>query len=197
MLAVSFQEDAAHWKAFLTGDQSAYGQLYARYAPQLYNYGCKLYANRSLVEDCIQQLFLYLLTHRTHLSAVENVKAYLVKAFRRDLLRAAADARKQLELPVDDSCFDIIVSPETRLISDQTTLARREKVAAEINKLPPRMKEVLFLRFYENLSFEDIAAIMNIHQKSVYKMVYKAFDKLRHRLIDFPLWLAMGWLLWK
>lgn len=197
MFAFSSQEDAARWKAFLTGDQSAYGQLYASYAPQLYNYGCKLYSDRPLVEDCIQNLFLYLLAHRANLSAVDNVKAYLVKAFRRDLLRAAAEARKQRDLPEDESCFNIIVSPETRLISDQTTLARREKVAAEINQLPPRMKEVLFLRFYENLSFEDIAAIMNIHQKSVYKMVYKAFDKLRHRLIDFPLWLAMGWLLWK
>src|SRR5690606_25818422 len=109
--------------------------------------------DRPLVEDCIQNLFMYLLTHRTHLSAVENVKAYLVKAFRRDLLRAATDARKLRDLPEEESCFDIIVSPETRLISDQTTLARREKVAAEINRLPPRMKEVLFLRFYENLSF--------------------------------------------
>lgn len=197
MFAVSIQEDAAHWKAFLTGNQSSYGQLYARYAPQLYNYGCKLYPDRVLVEDCIQNLFLYLLTHRTRLSAVENVKAYLVRALRRDLLRAASEARKQQGPLPEDSCFDIVVSPETRLISDQATLARREKVAEEINKLPPRMKEVLFLRFYENLSFEEIAAIMNIHQRSVYKMMYKAFDKLRHRLVDFPLWLAMGWLLWK
>lgn len=195
MYATSFHDDASEWQAFITGNQASCGTLYARYAPQLYNYGCKLHADRSLIEDCIQQLFLYLLTHRSHLSAVQNVKAYLVKAFRRDLLRMATENRKQQEFPAEG--FDITISPETQLISDESTLARRKKVAEEINALPPRMKEVLFLRFYENLSFEDIAAVMNIHQKSVYKMVYKAFDKLRHRLIDFPLWLAMGWLLWK
>jgi len=97
-------------------------------------------------------------------------------------------------LPEED-CFDIVISPESALIARQSQLRRREKVMSALKALPPRMKEALFLRFYENLSFEDIAAVMDIDQKSVYKMIYKAIDKLRRQLADFPLWTLLALLI--
>jgi RNA polymerase sigma factor (sigma-70 family) len=182
--------DAGIWQQFLTGSREAFGELYARFAPLLYNYGCKQCTDARLAEDCIQDVFEYLLTHHARLSPVANVKAYLLKAYRRALLRKISQARKisPAALPEPDHCFEVIISPESQLIEQQSTLHRREIVKRALNALPPRMKEALFLRFYENLPFEDIAAVMDIDQKSVYKMIYKAFDKLRRKLADFPLW---------
>jgi len=179
------------WRHFLEGRGDAFAGLYARFAPLLYNYGRKQCADVLLVEDCIQDVFEYLLAHRAGLSPVTNVKAYLLKSYRRILWRKINNLRRQASLSLpDDECFEIVISPESRLIEGQSALRRREGVRRELNMLPPRMKEALYLRFYENMPFEDIAAVMDIDQKSVYKMIYKAFDKLRQRLADFPLWLA-------
>jgi RNA polymerase sigma-70 factor (ECF subfamily) len=188
----SREGDAVVWQQFLEGSRDAFAALYASFAPLLYNYGCKQCADPRLVEDCIQDVFEYLLAHRTQLSQVSNVRAYLIKAYRRALLRKISNVRKNIPVTLtDEVSFEIVISPESRLIAQQTSLHRREKVKMALNALPPRMKEALFLRFYENLSFEDIAAVMDIDQKSVYKMIYKAFDKLRQKLADFPFWLLL------
>jgi len=181
--------DADIWQHFLQGSREAFTALYASFAPLLYNYGCKQCADPRLVEDCIQDVFEYLLQHRTQLSAVNNVKAYLLKAFRRALLRKISNVRKNIPAVLTDTAgFAITISPESALINRQSELRRKEQVMHALNALPPRMREALFLRFYEALSFEDIAAIMDIDQKSVYKMIYKALDKLRQKLAGFPLW---------
>ena len=188
----SWDGDAVTWQQFLEGSREAFAILYASFAPLLYNYGCKQCADPRLVEDCIQDVFEYLLSHRTQLSPVSNVRAYLIKAYRRALLRKISNVRKNIPVELtDEVSFEVIISPESSLIAKQSGLRRREKVKIALNALPPRMKEVLFLRFYENLSFEDIAAVMDIDQKSVYKMIYKAFDKLRQKLADFPFWLFL------
>ncbi|GAA0538227.1 RNA polymerase sigma factor [Chitinophaga japonensis] len=198
MAIQSGEGHAANWQHFLGGSREAFAALYASFAPLLYNYGCKECADRRLVEDCIQDVFEYLLAHRAQLSPVTNVKAYLLKAYRRALLRKISNMRKNIPVALtDEARFEIVISPESHLIGQQSSLHRREKVAAALNALPPRMKEALFLRFYEDLSFEDIAAIMEIDQKSVYKMIYKAFDKLRRQLADFPLWALLYCLLLK
>lgn len=192
MALQSWEGDAVTWQQFLEGSREAFAALYASFAPLLYNYGCKQCADPRLVEDCIQDLFEYLLAHRTQLSAVSNVRAYLIKAYRRALLRKISNVRKNIPVALtDEASFEIVISPESSLIARQSSLHRREKVKIALNALPPRMKEALFLRFYENLSFEDIAAVMDIDQRSVYKMIYKAFDKLRQKLADFPFWLLL------
>jgi RNA polymerase sigma-70 factor (ECF subfamily) len=195
----AYDGDAGTWQRFLQGNREAFTTLYARFAPLLYNYGCKQCADPRLVEDCIQDLFEYLLQHRTRLAAVNNVKAYLFKAFRRTLLHKISNMRKNVPATLTDAAgFTIVISPENALISRQSEQRRQEQVKHALNALPPRMREALFLRFYEALSFEDIAAVMDIDQKSVYKMIYKALDKLRQKLADFPLWtilliLCMEW----
>ncbi|KAA2241416.1 sigma-70 family RNA polymerase sigma factor [Chitinophaga agrisoli] len=189
----SWEGDSATWQLFLEGNRDAFATLYASFAPLLYNYGCKQCADPRLVEDCIQDVFEYLLDHRTRLSPVDNVRAYLLKAYRRALLRKISNVRKNIPAALpDDACFEAVISPESALIARQSNLHRREKVKHALRELPPRMKEALFLRFYENLSFDDIAAIMDIDQRSVYKMIYKAFDKLRQQLADFPLWTLLA-----
>jgi len=46
-------------------------------------------------------------------------------------------------------------------------------------QLPARQREVIFLKYYNNLSYEEIAGIMGIEQDSVYKLTYKALEKLQ------------------
>ena len=55
------------WKSFKEGNKQAYAYMYKKYAPALYNYGCKISPDKELVEDCIQDLFIHILLHRSNL----------------------------------------------------------------------------------------------------------------------------------
>src|ERR1044072_3661749 len=104
----SREGEAATWQQFLEGSREAFATLYASFAPLLYNYGCKQCADPRLVEDCLQDVFEYLLQHRTHLSEVTNVKAYLLKAYRRALLRKISNVRKNVPAVLtDESSFAV------------------------------------------------------------------------------------------
>jgi RNA polymerase sigma factor (sigma-70 family) len=56
-----------------------------------------------------------------------------------------------------------------------------------INTLPPRQKEIIFLRFYEGLSYDEIADIMSISINSAYKLLYKALENLQQIMGPSPL----------
>ena len=78
--------DEILWSLYLKGDKEALEQIYRRYYPLLLNYGCRLSANQDLVQDCIQNLFIKLMSKSRNLSDTPSVKGYLLKAFRNNLL---------------------------------------------------------------------------------------------------------------
>ena len=57
----------------------------------------------------------------------------------------------------------------------------------------PAGQVVIFLKYYQNLSYGEIAAIMGIEQDSVYKLTYKAIEKLQQLLLlSYLLWIGWG-----
>ena len=57
-----------------------------------------------------------------------------------------------------------------------------EKLKDEINKLPDRQKEAIILRFHSELSYNDIAELMDISVESVRKNIYRSVKTLRTKL---------------
>ena len=74
--------------------------------------------------------------------------------------------------------FSISYGTETfQRIEDQELRAR---IRFFIETLPARQQEIIFLRFYEELSYEEIAGVMSISINSAYKLLYKALDNLQN-----------------
>lgn len=176
--------DSQLWSDFKEGSREAYSFIYQKYAPVLYNYGYKIVQDRALVEDCIQDLFVHLITHRRNLSHTDSIRFYLYKALRREITGKLRSLHKHpsddVALPFD---LEIVFSPESLLIENQTFRERQEGLLKALNELPPRQKEAVFLRFYDNLGYEELASVMGIDQRSAYKIIYKAIDSLHKRLV--------------
>jgi RNA polymerase sigma factor (sigma-70 family) len=51
-----------------------------------------------------------------------------------------------------------------------------------LNTLTPRQREAIFLRFYEELSYEEIAGVLDISTKATYKIVARALLQLKRSL---------------
>jgi len=79
--------DEVLWASFKNGNQLALSMLYKRNVQALYSYGRQTSRDHDLILDCIQELFSRLWVKRDTLAAVNSVKSYLFKSFRRTLLR--------------------------------------------------------------------------------------------------------------
>jgi RNA polymerase sigma factor (sigma-70 family) len=180
------EANSALWHSFKQGNWEAYTSLYNDYYSLLNNYGYKFTRNNNLIEDAIHDLFVRLWTTRSNLGNPVSVKNYLLKSLRNTLLRKIKTENKYTGIDSEDYPFGFEVSYNNQpgLVIEEKEF--REKVKAVINTLPPRQKEIIYLRFYEGLSYDEIADIMSISVNSTYKLLYKALENLQQTLGTSP-----------
>ncbi|CAN5845413.1 sigma-70 family RNA polymerase sigma factor [soil metagenome] len=172
------------WSSFKSGDKEAYALLYETYFSRLYNYGYKFTKDQLLVEDAIQDLFVKLWQHRESLGCPASVTNYLYKSLRGILFNklTRGDAAFQHPANLEDYRFEVVPSPEADLIQSRLADDRREQLAKALAALTPRQREAIFLKFYEGLSYEEVADIMAVTVKAVYKITARALVTLKSSL---------------
>ncbi len=171
------------WATFKSGDKQAYEILYRRYAPLMYNYGFKFTCSSQITQDAIQDVFTNLLLSRERLGAPFSIKHYLYKSLRREIFRQSKTRERLVyEDTVQEADFEVEFSFEDQLINEEISQSRQNALLNAVNQLPKRQKEAIFLRYFDELSYEEIADIMGIEQNSVYKTMYKAIESLFAKL---------------
>ncbi len=170
------------WNSFKKGDWEAYTNLYHAYYRLLNNYGHKFTKDVNLIEDAVHDLFVTLWTTRSNLGNPSSVKNYLYKSIRNILFRKIKSASRFFNLQEDDESIPFVASYDHQLISNEDEKKLQQTVCEALNKLPARQQEIVFLRFYEGLSYEEIADIMGIQLSSTYKLLYKSLENLQQSL---------------
>lgn len=77
---------------------------------------------------------------------------------------------------------EIVHSQEDQLISEQLTQDQRYLVSRAVDSLTKRQKEAIHLKFYSNLSYDEIAGLMKISTDSIYNLISKAINTLQQDL---------------
>jgi RNA polymerase sigma factor (sigma-70 family) len=173
--------ETALWDEFRAGSLQAFTQLYNTHVPALYGYGRKFIADTNILEDCIQDLFVDLWKKRETLGYTDSARYYLFAALRNRIIRQKQWAsRRTAEAFPTEYEFEITLSPEATLINDQTWLEQKRYLEQAIHKLTRRQKEAVYLKFFECLSYEEIASIMELELRSVYNLISKAVEVLKH-----------------
>lgn len=174
------QQDGILWNQFRAGELSAFTELYNTYVQTLYNYGKRFSPDKALIEDSIQDLFIELWNKKDHLSDTDSPKYFLMKSLRNKMLRKLErEHRYILNNLSEDYDFEVELSYEFSLVTEQTSIEQRQQLQQALQQLTKRQREVIFLKFYENLSYEEIAALMSIELRSVYNLVSKAIDVIK------------------
>jgi RNA polymerase sigma factor (sigma-70 family) len=178
------KRDAFLWKAFTSGSREAFSDIFLKYNPKLVTVGIKLGFDKKTVEDCIQDLFLNLWMKRQHQSDVNSVKYYLIVSLRRALLHQKERTNRITKL-VDGirSEFPSIELPAQW--DDKLNEQRAEFLFKSMDLLPKRQVQALKLRYVEEKTYTEIAAIMEVDINSVRKFVCKAIKKLKGVSIPF------------
>lgn len=167
------------WDSFKKGDQSAFGEIYAQYAPRLFNYGMKLDRDMSLVEDSIQDLFVDLWNSRKKVSRTTSVKFYLFKALRYKIIGNKKVSHYDEMEPLE-SHMSLLKSSshEDHFIELEVESFQMMHLRDTLAKLPLRQREAINLRYFHNFSNEEIAGIMGISYPSACKFIYAGLKKL-------------------
>ncbi|MFS4418531.1 RNA polymerase sigma factor [Maribacter sp. 2307ULW6-5] len=173
-------KDEALWQQFKAGDEAAFGLIYKRNAEKLFRYGMKIVRNKELVKDAVQSLFVDLWNNKEKLSAIKTIQAYLFKSLRRSLIRKAAKERKLINICQDNTLFsNHTPSAEFNLIEKQRFDEKRRALQSALGHLNLKQREILHLKFYARLNYEEIMQVMNLNKKAAYNLLARSLKKLQ------------------
>lgn len=170
--------DAALWIKISNDDRQAYAELFRILYKRFYNYGRKFTNEESVIEDAAQETLMAVWTKRKTLSTLQFPTTYFFTSFRNTLLgmlkllqrfAGKEEMNDKPEFAVDQ----LIIRKET----DAQTEAQ---IGKALQSLTSRQREAIFLRFYEGLSYEQVAQMLNITVKATYKLIARAMEELRH-----------------
>jgi len=172
--------DYTLWQDLKHGDKKALEKIYKSNYTMLFNYGWRIVPDEDLIRESIQELFLYMVSHLKTLGATDNIRSYLMASLRRRLYN---HIKKSIKMAVNEpgASFqnDLKRSNDLEKIGNEMSEERKAALDRNIKQLSKREQEAIYLRFYKEMSYREIAGIMNIHNESVRKLLYRAIKSLR------------------
>ncbi len=163
------------------GDYNAFTTIYEIHVKQVTNYAAKFTSDIQIIEDSIHDIFVWLWHNRCELKITYSLKGYLFKCVRTSILRKIQKHKKvvSLEGAEEQDTFSFFISGEEKYIIAESYSILKERMANVLGLLTPKQKEVIYLRFYQGLSFDEIAINMNLTTKACYKLMGRAIAELR------------------
>lgn len=160
----------------------AMGDLYDLYVDELFAYGLQFSSDKSQVMDAIHDLFLNLYKYRKTIAVTDNVKFYLFKSLKNNILKVENKNRSFIPYGQQPEHSKSEISIEDRICEEEFENDRTYKLAKAIAQLSKKQRKALFLRFTQEHSYEDVAAIMNVSVATSRTIIYRAIKTLRKQL---------------
>lgn len=163
------------------GDQAAFEAFIHRYHGPLLGYLERHLRNREKAEDLVQETFLRLLRQLQRASIPAQIRPWLYKValnLCRDYWKSISYRNdQQTDLPFSErqdegpSVIEIFERQETR-----------KEILHSLDQLSSIQREIVLLRFYQELKLQEISNIMDIPLSTVKTNLYQALKKLRSQL---------------
>lgn len=173
-------DESSLWRDFRAGDQAAFECLYHSHIQHLIAYGSKITHDRSLVQDCIQDLFVELWESRKKLAPANSVRRYLLKALRYKIVHHLqtdlSETLKETHFPIQYE------NAESQWLLSESVHLNARQLNVVLDTLPKRQKEAIYLRYFQGLSNEEVAQVMGVNYQSACKFIYTALKTLRKKM---------------
>jgi len=175
--------DFEKWSRFKNGDNVALSGIYKENATKLYQYGLKFTADFHQVEDSIHDLFHELIKNRKRLGNTDNILFYLLKSFKRELVRKLLmENRKPSAREKEEAPFGISYSIEHEIIAEEKNQHQKNLLLKALHTLTSRQKEAVYLRFTRELNYSEVSAIMGISVEACRNLVSGAVKTMKETL---------------
>ena len=176
---MNYQKQAILIEHLKKGEEKAFIYLLEKYNQRLFAYALTLTNDHTMAQDIIQNVFLKTWEHRKKISIRSSIQNYLFKSVHNEFVNQYKKNRSTmiLEQKYFEALDRIIGVQEDNLLAKTI-----ERITKEIQRLPPKCKEVFVLSRKEGLTNTEISNHLNISIKTVEAHVTKAFSILRNKL---------------
>ncbi len=165
------------YKRFFQGEKEAVAELAQKYRQGLILFINGYVRDADEAEDLASDTFAALLVKRPKIKDTSKFKTYLFSMAKHLALSRLRKRKKERNIERDASH---LADPELLLIEDE----RRKALAAAIATLPTEYRETLLLRYFEELTAEEIAKVLKKNKKQVYNLLQRAKTALKHILTE-------------
>lgn len=158
------------------GSPAALKWLFDRLYDDLFAYAVRKTGSRDVSKDVLQNTFADLWYYRNRLSKTTSVKAYLFRAVSNHC--AKFGKLNGNSVPLEEIAQQLIFQPEELKVYSGSGM-KNQRIKKILESCTPRQKEILYLRYYDNLDYREIADVMGIAYQTVINHAHEAIVKLR------------------
>ena len=148
----------------------------------LYGYAMTITRNPTDAEDLVQETCLRAIPRMRSLRPESNLKSWLFTILRNIHLNQRRKQRcvpKVLAIDADDHTAGIVAEPSKDPLARYVSKAERDWVLEAIQQLPSAFRQIVVLREYQDLSYQEIAGILDCPVGTVMSRLARARSKLR------------------
>ena len=188
-----FTQDESYikWKLFLEGDDQAYSWIYTHYIQVLYNYGLQITPDSEIVKDCIQDVFVKIYKAKKKLTVPQNPKVYLMIALKNNIYNTFNQERLQKNYAFSLYQTEEQLTVKNEFIDQEARHEEMNNIKRMMKILTPRPREVIYYRFIEELSYDDICQIMGLNYQSAYNLLQRSLQKIREAYGVTGIWMLI------
>ena len=166
------------------GDPDAWGRLYREYAPAMFRFCRRVLPAREDAEDATTEIFMKVRQKLNQFDASRPFTAWLYKIASNHCWDVLRRRRIRQDLETGDLETLPLEHPDPgqleRLLSESTS----KQVRAGLNKMPPRARMALVMRYYSDMSYDEIAEAIGVRRAFVGVLLLRARHQLREILTE-------------
>ena len=158
-------------------------QLYRKYYGTLYQYGRLVHNDKGKVEDVIQNFFIWSIENPKKFNDIRNFKVFACKVVRKNLVQVLIKENLKKvnhEKSVKGGFFQkSTISIEKEIIHAEEKLWQKQSLKNALEQLPDKQKEIIYLKYYANMSYQEIESIMCVSNQVARNYVSRAIKRLK------------------
>ncbi|MEE1944230.1 sigma-70 family RNA polymerase sigma factor [Pedobacter sp. KR3-3] len=169
--------------------EKAFQLVFDIYWHPLYKQAFKKVQRADLAKDLVQDVFVCLWDKIDMLDSEQSVLAYCYAILRNKILQLYEKNKVQLRYAISVAGNEIVADQHS-----QNVLLEKELTAIineEIERMPPRMREIYILKKEDELSIKEIAEDLSISEQTIKNQLQMAYQRLRNRLKNYDSSLAI------
>ena len=160
-------------------ESEAFANIYNMYVNDLLSFGISLGFNEDTCRDAVHDVFYKMYRDKNNLIHVKDAKSYLFRSFRNQLFNIHNKTSRVSPLTDEETPFTTNITILDTIIGKEELEKLQLTVSELLNELTPRQREAIYLRYMQEMDYEDIAEILKMNSNSARRLVHRGIKALR------------------
>jgi RNA polymerase sigma-70 factor (ECF subfamily) len=161
------------------GDKEKYGLLMMRYHKKLSRYGRKFLSEKENIEDIVQDIFISVFQNINNFDTSLKFSSWIYRIAHNAFVNGLKRRQHSAILGLDLDTFISHTVYEDPVVEEREHEMIKKMIDQGLEKLTPKLREVIILHYLEELSYKEISDILQIPAGTVAVRVLRGKDALR------------------